>query len=119
MTHSTIPHYDVILIGAGSVGTPAALSLAQSGCKPLCSITPQRRTESNKRHRQDPPPSRPGQNPAVPAFDQSFRPGRAKLRGRYRVVQGRYCFVAYRDEEERTLKQLLTVQKGYGSISGG
>ena len=35
MTHSTIPHYDVILIGAGSVGTPAALSLAQSGCKTL------------------------------------------------------------------------------------
>jgi len=35
MTNTAIPHYDVIIIGAGSVGTPSAFFLAQAGYKVL------------------------------------------------------------------------------------
>ena len=35
MTSKTIPHYDVIIIGAGSVGAPTAFYLAKVGLKPL------------------------------------------------------------------------------------
>ena len=117
MTRATIPHYDVILIGAGSVGTPAALSLAQSGRKTLvidhASSVGQ---ESNKR--------------AIGGI-RATHSDPAKIRLCQRSIdifstwqecygddiewyKGGYCFVAYRDDEQRTLKNLLAVQKGYG-----
>ena len=35
MIERPIPHYDVIIIGAGSIGTPAAFALASAGVRTL------------------------------------------------------------------------------------
>ena len=117
MTANTIPHYDVIIIGSGSTGTPAALSIAKAGLKVLvvdkCSSVGQ---ESNKK--------------AIGGI-RATHSDPAKIRLCLRSIdifatwkeiygddiewyKGGYSFVAYRNTEENTLKNLLVKQKSYG-----
>ncbi|HZW04873.1 MAG TPA: FAD-binding oxidoreductase [Anaerolineaceae bacterium] len=117
MTPATIPHYDVILIGAGSIGTPTALYLAQSGRKTLVidhahSVG----QESNKRAiggiratHSDPAKIRLCQRSL-----EIFSTWQERYGDDIEWYKGGYCFVAYREEEQRTLQKLLAVQKGYG-----
>ncbi|MGE5674260.1 MAG: NAD(P)/FAD-dependent oxidoreductase, partial [Mycobacterium leprae] len=109
--------YDVIIIGAGSVGNPTALSLAQAGVRTLVI---------------DRAPS-PGQgsNKAAIGGIRATHSDPAKIRLGLRSleifstlaeqygddiewVQGGYQYVAYREQEEKTFKELLKVQKSYG-----
>ncbi|MCE1251948.1 MAG: FAD-binding oxidoreductase [Anaerolineae bacterium] len=112
-----IPHYDVIIIGSGSVGTPAAFYCAKAGLKVLvldkdASVG----QESNKK--------------AIGGI-RATHSDPAKIRLSLRSIeifstwkeqygddiewdQGGYCFVAYRPEEENSLKSLLQKQKGFG-----
>jgi sarcosine oxidase, subunit beta len=116
MTQNT-PHYDVVIIGSGSVGTPAAFYCAQSGMKVLvldkdASVG----QESNKK--------------AIGGI-RATHSDPAKIRLSLRSIeifsnwkeaygddiewyQGGYCFVAYRPEEEKSLKELLVKQKNFG-----
>lgn len=109
--------FDVIVIGAGSVGTPAAMSLAGSGLKVLvvdrgASVG----QGSNKR--------------AIGGL-RATHSDPAKIRLCLRSLEvfstwverhgddiewhkGGYSYVAYRPEEERTLKELLVIQKKSG-----
>ena len=117
MTATTIPYYDVIIIGSGSTGTPAALSIAKAGLKVLvvdkCSSVGQ---ESNKK--------------AIGGI-RATHSDAAKIRLCLRSIdifstwketygddiewyKGGYAFVAYRNTEENTLKELLVKQKTYG-----
>jgi len=109
--------YDAIVVGAGSVGLPTALFLAEAGMKPL--VVDQF--------------AGPGQGSNKAAIGgvraTHSAPGKIRLcldsirvfstvRERYgddiEWAQGGYTFVAYREQEERSLKALLQIQQGYG-----
>ena len=110
-------HYDVIILGAGSVGTPAAFSMAKEGLKVLVI---------------DPAPSvGQGSNKAAIGGIRATHSDPAKIRLGLRSIEifshweqlygddiewvkGGYSFVAYTPREEKILKDLLVIQKGYG-----
>jgi len=110
-------HYDAILIGAGSVGAPAALSLAEAGVRTLVIDTM--------------PSVGQGSNKTAIGGIRATHSDPAKIRLCLRSIeifstwkelygdeiewyQGGYSFVAYREQEERTLKALLEIQHTYG-----
>ncbi|HRT32720.1 MAG TPA: FAD-dependent oxidoreductase, partial [Anaerolineae bacterium] len=119
MSEETMTHhnYDVIIIGAGSVGTPTALWMAQAGLK----VVVLERLPSQGQ----------GSNKAAIGGIRATHSDPAKIRLCLRTLdivrnwqetyghalewtQGGYAFVAYREQEERTLKALLKIQKAYG-----
>jgi sarcosine oxidase subunit beta len=113
----TVPHYDVIIVGAGSVGAPAAFSLAGAGVRTLVI---------------DRLPSvGQGSNKTAIGGIRATHSDPAKIRISLRSIdiyatwkerygdeiewyRGGYSFVAYREREERILKDLLAVQQAYG-----
>ena len=109
--------YDIIIIGAGSVGTPAALSMAQAGLKVL--VLDQFPSQGQ------------GSNKAAIGGIRATHSDPAKIRLCLRTLEivkswqethghnlewttGGYSFVAYREQEEQTLKALLKIQQTYG-----
>ena len=109
--------FDAIVIGSGSVGTPAAFFLSEAGIRTLVI---------------DRFPS-PGQgaNKAAIGGLRATHSDPAKIRLCLRSLdifanwkqrlgddlewhKGGYSYVAYRPEEEKTLKDLLVIQKFYG-----
>lgn len=110
-------HYDVVIIGAGSVGNPAAFAMAREGLSVLVI---------------DKFPSvGQGSNKAAIGGVRATHSDPAKIRLCLRSIEilstwketygqdvewrsGGYVFVAYRPEEERTLKDLLKIQRSYG-----
>ena len=110
-------NYDVIVAGAGSIGIPAALALANSGLKTLVL---ERAASPGQ-----------GSNKSAIGGVRATHSDPAKIRLCLRSLEvfstwqeqhgddiewhsGGYCFVAYRPLEEATLQGLLEVQKGYG-----
>jgi len=109
--------YDVIILGAGSVGTPTAMSLAQAGKRVLVI---------------DPAPSvGQGSNKAAIGGIRATHSDPAKIRLCLRSleifktweetygddiewIQGGYAYPVYREREEKILKDLLVTQKSYG-----
>lgn len=109
--------YDCIIIGAGSVGTPAAFSLAEAGVKVLV-------LDSR-------PSAGQGSNKAAIGGIRATHSDPAKIRLCLRSIEifsawkdrygddiewqkGGYAFVAYREREEKILKDLLAIQKPFG-----
>jgi sarcosine oxidase subunit beta len=110
-------HYDVILIGAGSVGAPAAFSLAEAGVQTLVI---------------DKMPSvGQGSNKTAIGGIRATHSDPAKIRLCLRSIEifatwkelhgdeiewyrGGYSFIAYREREEKILKALLEIQHSYG-----
>ncbi|HLN62563.1 MAG TPA: FAD-binding oxidoreductase [Symbiobacteriaceae bacterium] len=110
-------NYDVIILGAGSVGTTAALSMAQAGLKVLVI---------------DPMPSAgQGSNKAAIGGIRATHSDPAKIRLCLRSLEifstweerygddiewlkGGYAYPVYRQHEEQLLKDLLVTQKSYG-----
>jgi sarcosine oxidase subunit beta len=109
--------YEVIIIGAGSVGTPTALFLAEAGFKVLV-------IDKN-------PSSGQGSNKRAIGGLRATHSDPAKIRLSIRSLdiisswkerygddlewyKGGYCFVAYREEEEKTLREVLPLQKSLG-----
>ena len=112
-----ISHYDVIIIGAGSVGTPAAWSLAEAGIRTLV-------IDSHSSVGQ-------GSNKSAIGGIRATHSDPAKIRLCLRSIEifstwkerygddiewykGGYLFVAYREREEKILQDLLAIQKPYG-----
>lgn len=109
--------YDVIIIGAGSVGLPTAFFLAQAGFKPL--VIDQFASPGQ------------GSNKAAIGGIRATHSTPAKISLCLKSIEvfstwqetygdniewypGGYSFVAYREQEERALKDLLKVQQAYG-----
>ena len=109
--------YDVVVVGAGSVGLPTACALAEAGLSPLVL---------------DPLPS-PGQGCNKAAIGgvrathsqpskirlcleslKVFSTWRARHGDDIQWYRGGYVFVAYREQDERALRALLRVQHSYG-----
>ena len=112
-----IPHYDVIIIGAGSVGAPAAFFMAQRGLKVLVlDRVPSVGQGSNKKaiggiratH------SDPAKIQVCLRSIEIFSSWKETFGDEIEWYKGGYCFVAYREQEERTLKTLLATQKSFG-----
>ena len=108
---------DVIVIGAGSVGAPAAMSLAEAGLKVLVlDRLPSVGQGSNKSaigglratH------SDPAKIRVALRSLEVFSTWRERFGDDIEWYKGGYSYVAYRPEEERTLKELLAVQKRSG-----
>jgi len=114
---TTPKSFDVIVVGAGSVGSPTAMALAEAGLRVLViDRLPSVGQGSNKR--------------AIGGLRATFSDP-AKIRLCLRSLEifstwkdrfgddiewykGGYSYVAYRPEEERTLKDLLVGQKASG-----
>lgn len=109
--------FDAIVIGAGSIGTPAALNLARAGVRTLV-------LDSNASVGQ-------GSNKHAIGGLRATHSDPAKIRLCLRSLEiiagwkeatgfdvewkkGGYAFAAYREAEERILRDLLAVQKTYG-----
>ena len=109
--------YDVIIVGAGSVGLPTAFFLAQAGFKPL--VIDQFASPGQ------------GSNKAAIGGIRATHSAPSKINLCLKSIEvfstwqetygdniewypGGYCFVAYREQEERALKDLLKVQQTYG-----
>jgi sarcosine oxidase subunit beta len=109
--------YDAIVLGAGSVGLPAALYLAEAGVSTL--VIEQFASPGQ------------GSNKAAIGGIRATHSAPAKIKlclhslktfstweemhgQSIEWAQGGYVFVAYRDEEETALKNLLKVQTRYG-----
>jgi len=117
MNKQNFPHFDVIIIGAGSIGTPTAFFLSKSGFKVLVlDMLPSVGQGSSKR--------------AIGGI-RATHSDPAKIRLCLRSIEifstwkeiygddidwyrGGYTFVAYREQEENTLKELLKRQKEFG-----
>jgi sarcosine oxidase subunit beta len=116
MTKVAIPHYDVIIIGAGSIGTPTAFLLAKAGLRTLvidqfASIG----QGSNKRAiggiratHSDPAKIRL----CLRSMD-IFSTWKEQYGDNIEWLKGGYSFVAYRQQEKQTLKELLIKQKEF------
>lgn len=109
--------YDVIIIGSGSIGTPAAFYLSQAGLKVLVlDGAPSVGQGSNKRaiggvratH------SDPAKIRLCLRSIEIFRTWQEIYGDDIEWVTGGYTFVAYRPQEEETLKTLLIKQKSLG-----
>ena len=109
--------YDVIVIGAGSVGAPAALEMARAGLRVL---VVDRMASAGQ-----------GSNKSAIGGIRATHSDPAKIRLGLRSIeiistwqetcgdalewyQGGYSFVAYREREEQILKELLVTQQQYG-----
>jgi sarcosine oxidase subunit beta len=109
--------YDVIVIGAGSVGLPSAFFLAEAGLKPL--VIDQFASPGQ------------GSNKAAIGGIRATHSDASKIRLCLHSLdvfanwqrahgddiewhKGGYTFVAYRERDERFLKDLLNVQQSFG-----
>lgn len=109
--------FDVIIIGAGSVGLPTAVFLAEQGIRPLViDQFPSAGQGSNKAaiggiratH------STPAKIHLCLDSLQVFSTWEQAHGDDIEWAQGGYTFVAYREEEERALRALLKVQQAAG-----
>ena len=109
--------YDVIIVGAGSVGLPTAFFLARTGLKVLvldqlasagqgqnkAAIGGVRATHSD-----------PAKIHTCQASLDIFSSWKERYGDDIHFQQGGYCFPVYTEEDEKALKALLVVQKEYG-----
>jgi sarcosine oxidase subunit beta len=111
------PHYEVIVIGAGSVGTPAAFSLARAGIQTLVlERLPSVGQGSNKHaiggiratH------SDPAKIQICLRSIAILSTWKERYGDEIEWYQGGYVFAAYREREEKILKSLLTIQRSFG-----
>jgi len=109
--------FDVIVIGAGSVGTPAAMFLAEDGLRTLVlDKLPSAGQGSNKHaigglratH------SDPAKIRICLRSLEIFGTWKERYGDDLEWRKGGYLFAAFREAEEQILKELLVVQKQYG-----
>lgn len=117
MTTPSFSTYDVIVIGAGSIGAPTAYYLAKSGLKVLVlESVPSVGQGSNKRaiggiratH------SDPAKITLCLRSLEIFSTFKETFGDDIEWEKCGYAFVAYREREEKILKTLLETQKSYG-----
>jgi len=109
--------YDTIIIGAGSVGTPLAWQLADAGQKVLvleqfASVGQGSNKEAIGGIRAT--HSDPAKIGISLKSLEIFSTWQEKYGDDIGWQQGGYSFVAYRSQEEKTLKELLVIQKQFG-----
>ena len=109
--------FDVIVVGAGSVGMPSAMELAEQGLKVLCIdqfASPGQGSNKAAIGGLRATHSAPAKiRLCLDALD-TVRPWKERHGDDLEWFQGGYAFVAYGAAEEKVLKDLLKVQKAAG-----
>lgn len=109
--------YDVIVVGAGSIGVPVAMSLAEMGVNTLAlDKNPSPGQGENKKaiggiratH------SDPGKILTCLISLDVFSTWQTKHGDDIEWLKGGYTFPVYRESEEKALKSILPIQKKYG-----
>jgi len=107
---------DVIIVGAGSVGVPTAMALAECGIRPLViDMQPSPGQGENKHaiggvratH------SDPGKIMTCRRSLEIFSTWQDRFGDNIEWLKGGYVFPAYRESDERMLKNLLPIQQKY------
>lgn len=109
--------YDVILIGAGSVGVPAALSLGALGLKTAVVDKMASPGQGENKHAIGgirATHSDPGKIIACMRSIEIFSTWRETHGDDIEWLKGGYLFPVYRETEEKLLKSFLPIQKRYG-----
>ncbi len=117
MINPSLPHYDVVVIGAGSIGAPAAFYLAQAGYRVLvldgaASVgqTSNKRAIGGIRATH----SDPAKIRLSLRSIEIFSTWKEQYGDDIEWSEGGYVFVARGEREEKTLKNLLVTQKSFG-----
>jgi sarcosine oxidase subunit beta len=112
-----MPSFDVIIVGAGSVGVPTAMALGAAGVKTLVmDAKPSPGQGDNKRaiggiratH------SDPGKILVGLRSLEIFSTWKERYGEDIEWLKGGYLFPVYREQEERSLKRLLPLQRQFG-----
>ena len=109
--------YDVIIIGSGSVGLPAAFFLAQAGLKPLVIdqfASPGQGSNKAAIGGIRATHSAPSKIHLCLKSIEIFSTWQETYGDNIEWYEGGYSFVAYRERDERVLKDLLKIQQAYG-----
>lgn len=109
--------YDVIIVGAGSVGLPAAFFLAQAGLKPLVIdqfASPGQGSNKAAIGGIRATHSAPSKIHLCIKSIEIFSSWQEVYGDNIEWYEGGYSFVAYRERDERVLKDLLKIQQSYG-----
>jgi sarcosine oxidase subunit beta len=109
--------YDVIVIGSGSVGLPAAFFLAQAGLKPLVIdqfASPGQGSNKAAIGGIRATHSAPSKIHLCLKSIEIFSTWQETYGDNIEWYEGGYSFVAYRERDERVLKDLLKIQQSYG-----
>jgi len=109
--------YDTIIVGAGSVGLPAAFLMAQAGLKPLVIdqfASPGQGSNKAAIGGIRATHSAPSKINLCLKSLEIFSTWQETYGDNIEWYQGGYSFVVYGEREERVLKDLLKIQQGYG-----
>ena len=109
--------YDAIIVGAGSVGLPVAFFLARAGLKPLVIdqfASPGQGCNKSAIGGIRATHSTPAKINLCLKSIEVFSTWQETYGDDIYWHQGGYSFVAYREQEERVLKELLEVQQAHG-----
>ena len=110
-------NYDVIVIGAGSVGVPTAMALAEQGTKVLVIDQNASPGQGENKHAIGgirATHSSPGKILTALRSLEIFSTWEENTGEDIEWLQGGYLFPVYRKEEEDILKSILPIQKKYG-----
>ena len=109
--------YDVIIAGAGSVGVPTAMSLAELGIKPLVIDMHASPGQGENKHAIGgirATHSTPGKIRICRRSIELFSTWQRQHGDNIEWLQGGYVYPVYRPEDEKLLKSLLPAQKKHG-----
>lgn len=109
--------YDVIIIGAGSVGVPTALACANNGIKTLVIDSLPSVAQADNKHAIGgirATHSHKGKIWLCQRSIEIFSTWEERYGDDIWWNQGGYTFVAYKEEHEKLLKDTVKLQKGYG-----
>ncbi len=112
-----MPEYDVIIIGAGSVGVPTALACAKEGLKTLIVEKRPSVGQGDNKHAIGGIRATHSQRSKIWVCQRSieiFSTWEKKFGDDIEWLQGGYTFVAYSDVHEKMLKDTVKLQKTYG-----
>jgi len=110
-------NYDVIIIGAGSVGVPTALALADKGFKTLVIEKNTSVGQSDNKHAIGgirATHSLKGKIWTCQRSIEIFSTWQEKYGDDIEWIQGGYTFVAYTPDDEKLLRDTVKLQKNYG-----
>jgi sarcosine oxidase subunit beta len=109
--------YDVIIVGAGSVGVPTAMALGEMGVKTLVLDKNASPGQGENKHAiggARATHSDPGKILTCLRSLEIFSSWEERHGDNIEWLKGGYAFPVYRETEEKILKAILPTQKGYG-----
>ena len=112
-----LPSYDVIIAGAGSIGTPTAFYLAQAGLRVLVLETLPSVGQASNKHAIGGIRATHSDESKIYLCAESIKvlsTWRERFGDDIEWRAGGYCFVAYEQAVKQTLQDLLACQKAFG-----